>query len=370
MSFDINISELKPHPINKKIYGEEKEEIAKLAKQIKKSNHIADLIINQDNVIISGHRRYYACLILDKQELPCKRITFKDENEEIERLLLENQYRDKTTHQKLKETDAWKDVEQRKAKERQATSTGGNNPQLRDRCPQAEVGKTRDIIAERVGLGSGRTYERAKPVVEKIDELKEQGNDKDAKFLITVLNESVRGASDLAKLKSLDDITEEVKDQVISKELPVQKAVQTIRKDLGIITDGMRGGEKKVEKKIEKICSKCGEKKPILEFYSGRAECRNCHNNPVEEKVNIFNGVDMYALEADIKNLNKRVDYYDYETITMEIEAAITVFIFSIESYVNSSNNYEDMDIVKKENLLKSISDIENTINNLKNKLI
>ena len=60
-----------------------------------------------------------------------------------------------------------------------------------------EKGRATDIIAEKVNLGSGRTYDRAKSAVKKIDELKEQGKEKDAEFLKTVLNESVRGAKDL-----------------------------------------------------------------------------------------------------------------------------------------------------------------------------
>jgi len=365
---NIDIDRLIPHSLNKGIYGNE--DIQELADSIKKSNFIKPLIINQSNVIISGHRRYYACLFLKINELPCEILTFKDENEELERLLLENQNREKTNHQRMKEIEAWENIEKEKARKRQATSTGGNTPQLRDSGPQAEEGKSRDILAERVGLGSGRTYERAKPAVKKIDELKDQGNTKDAEFLTMVLNNNVRGAKDLSELESLDMISNELKDKVINKEVSVQKAIQAIRKDLGIVNDGMRGSEKeKKEEEKEKICSKCGKSKILLEFYNGRAECRDCHNNPVEKKVDIFKGVDMYALEADIKNPNKSVDDYDYETIVMEIEAAINSFICSVSRYTNSIETYEDIDLINKTSLLKSIDNIEITTNKLKNKL-
>jgi len=45
--------------------------------------------------------------------------------------------------------------EAEKASGRQATSTGGDNPQLRVNLPQAG-GRTRDKVAETIGLGSGR----------------------------------------------------------------------------------------------------------------------------------------------------------------------------------------------------------------------
>jgi len=361
---NINISKLKPHPMNKDIYGEEN--IKELAEQIKKSNIITNLIVNQDNIIISGHRRYYACVSLGKKELPCEKITFSNENEELERLLLENQYRDKSTYQKMKEAEVWEVIEKEKARQRQSGGQGGIL--LTDNVPEANKGEVREILAEKVGIGSGKTYDRAKSAVKKIDNLKKQGNEKDAEFLKTVLNESARGASDLAELDSLEDISEEIKKQVINKEIPVQKAVQTIRKDLGIVNDGMKKNNGK-EEGSEKVCSQCGQTKSILEFYKGRAECRDCHDKP-KAKKKMFEGIDMEALEADVKNLNKSINDYDDEDITMEIEAAINTFVFSVKRYVEGGDSYEDMELICKNKLLTAINNIEMTINELKNKLI
>ena len=366
---NINIKYLKPHPMNKNIYGEE--DIKGLAEDIKKTNIITNLIINQDNIIISGHRRYYACLSLGRKELPCEKITFSNENEELERLLTENKYRDKTTWQRMQEAKAWEGIEKSKAKKRQAI-TGSKNLGLVSDPGHTLEDKDRATvaIAEKVKLGSGRTYERAKKVVEKIDKLKEQGDEKNAEFLKTVLNESVRGAKDLAELESLEDISDDIKDQVIKKEIPVQKAVQTIRKDLGITTNNTKNNDKK-EGGDEKVCSKCGQKKSILEFYTGRSECRDCHHKYRENnKVDMFEGIDMYALEADIKNPNKRADDYTYEDIIMEIEAAINSFAFSVNRYVNDDKSYEDMDVTNKNKLLSSIDIVETIVNILKNKLI
>jgi hypothetical protein len=46
--------------------------------------------------------------------------------------------------------------------------------------PQAETGKTRDIIAEKVGLKSGRDADRAMLAVRKIDTLKDNGDNEKA----------------------------------------------------------------------------------------------------------------------------------------------------------------------------------------------
>ncbi len=52
-------------------------------------------------------------------------------------------------------------VERERARRRQATSTGGAQPQLKEKFPEAEKGQTRDKVAAAVGLGSGRTYDKA-----------------------------------------------------------------------------------------------------------------------------------------------------------------------------------------------------------------
>ncbi len=51
-------------------------------------------------------------------------------------------------------------VEQRLAKERQKTSTGGSKPQLRAKLPEAGKGRARDVLASRAGVSS-RTFEKA-----------------------------------------------------------------------------------------------------------------------------------------------------------------------------------------------------------------
>lgn len=60
----------------------------------------------------------------------------------------------------------WKGIEKEDARERQ-TLAGGDKvsvfaPALPDNCPEAlNKGDSRDKLAERVGFGSGKTYERA-----------------------------------------------------------------------------------------------------------------------------------------------------------------------------------------------------------------
>lgn len=59
-------------------------------------------------------------------------------------------------------------IESLKARERQATSTGGSNPQLVQKFAE---GATRDIVAKKMNIGSGDTYRKEKYIVDNKDSL-------------------------------------------------------------------------------------------------------------------------------------------------------------------------------------------------------
>lgn len=64
--------------------------------------------------------------------------------------------------QKAEEGKLWEEIESKKAKERQQLTQFGNSTVMDSVTSPSENGATRDIIASKVGIGSGRTYERAK----------------------------------------------------------------------------------------------------------------------------------------------------------------------------------------------------------------
>ncbi|KKM91183.1 hypothetical protein LCGC14_1231000, partial [marine sediment metagenome] len=47
------------------------------------------------------------------------------------------------------------------------TDLDSDDAEHRDNCPEVEPGRTRDIVAKKVGFGSGKEYERAKKVASK-----------------------------------------------------------------------------------------------------------------------------------------------------------------------------------------------------------
>ena len=99
----IDINLLQESPINHEIYGDDDSvQLAELVEKIKVSGYIKPLIINRNYLIISGHRRYRAAKALGMKEIEVEMIN-KDENQELEILLAENAFREKTTLQKVRE---------------------------------------------------------------------------------------------------------------------------------------------------------------------------------------------------------------------------------------------------------------------------
>ncbi len=62
-------------------------------------------------------------------------------------------------------------IESLKAKERQATSTGGTDPQLRPNLDKAENKRTDEIVAKKLGIGGKDTYRKEKFIVDNKDSL-------------------------------------------------------------------------------------------------------------------------------------------------------------------------------------------------------
>lgn len=249
-------TELKPHPKNIEIYGDE--DVGGLVAKIRESNWIKPLTVTQNNTIISGHRRYQACKQLGISSVPVEIRRFNNEYEELEALLLENEFREKTKEQKVKEGRTWEVIEGEKAKQRMLEAAKKTNEDLlkrddkrvKDNCPEPlnsitnikELnGQTRDAVAKKVGFGSGRDYERAKKVVEAIEEIRRNGDFEKAEVLKTVLEKSTDGALKLVKENNIERFTPERIERIktgeasineIHKEIKIEERVEERRQEV------------------------------------------------------------------------------------------------------------------------------------------
>lgn len=77
----LRLSDVKPYRHNPKIHTEEQIELIK--NSISKHGFINPIIIDENNVIISGHGRYTACERLKMEKVTCIRVSHLSESEKI-----------------------------------------------------------------------------------------------------------------------------------------------------------------------------------------------------------------------------------------------------------------------------------------------
>ena len=238
------VTALLPHPRNAAIYGDGAD--AAFAAELRASGWIKPLVVTPAGNgapdlyrIVSGHRRWRAARANGVREVPYEVRTFDSEQAELEALLLENAFREKTTEQRVREAEVWDEIERDKARTRMAAagaSAAPGRPSERDKTKEQMVreGEARekierkhakarmepalpekgtdpgsvplprprneaaDAVAARAGLGSGRTYERARKVVTAID----AASPSEARALRKVLERE--GAKPAARLLRLE----------------------------------------------------------------------------------------------------------------------------------------------------------------------
>ena len=199
---------LVPHPSYLSIYGEE-EDLSDVMILIGNQQYPRPLLINSENIIVNGYLYWKAAIALNWKAIPVEIREFPNLEAELELLLLENRERKKTNEQKVREALAWEGIEKVKAKQRkklaafitnQKLGRGVNESVREDLSLTTTFGKTRDRVANIVGLGSGRTYAKAKKIITKIDNLVEEGDVESANDLRKTLNEqSIDAASKLLR---------------------------------------------------------------------------------------------------------------------------------------------------------------------------
>ncbi|MFN6572350.1 ParB N-terminal domain-containing protein [Dendronalium sp. ChiSLP03b] len=162
----LSTSLLYTHPLNSSIYGE-REDLTRLKQSIAETGWIKPLVVTPDADgkryrVVDGNSCFKVCVELQIAEVWVEIKEFKNEQEELKALLAGNVAREKTIEQKVREGQLWEQIERCEAKSRQGRAGEGQ-------------GTTRDIIAKRVGLGSGVNYEHAAAAVKTLDETNDPG---------------------------------------------------------------------------------------------------------------------------------------------------------------------------------------------------
>lgn len=285
------LAELKPHPLNEEIYGahdkmnsDEKAEFEKLKESIANVGVLERIVIDEDMTIISGHRRYYALLDLGHEETVVDQFEFKTEGKRLTFLLTKNQYRSKTNSQRIREGMYMEANIKLLAKQNMAHKSPEEYQKI----------VTRDAVGEAVGM-SGSSYDRGKKVVEKIDELRDEGREEEADALEEKVNVSVSGAHKEVKppakknpeKKPVDPLfwyEEELKSliEIMTKkaEKMAKKRKSTTANSLSWFFNTIQEDAKRYRSWLQGEMHDCPVCKGMMTLASGVA-CGNCINGKV-----------------------------------------------------------------------------------------
>lgn len=182
---------LKNHLLNIEIYGDKPD--PEFVEMVRQNGVTEPIMVTQDYMIISGHRRNQAAKICKQKEVPIAIVDLADELEIEKLLIISNRQREKTNEIKLREYKRLKVIEQKQAAARKKATQKKGSTEVENLPPPGKQGKSRDLAAKEVGL-SGKTAEVGTKVIHKIDELEEAGETEEANALRDTLNKSVSGA--------------------------------------------------------------------------------------------------------------------------------------------------------------------------------
>lgn len=318
----INILKLKPHPRNEEIYGIN-EDISELKEKIRKNGLVTTLTITEDNVILSGNRRWKSCKQLVEEgdnrfcTVDCEVRNFDSEEDELEYLVISNDTREKTIEQKAREAQILIEVEKKKAEKRRLAKLKQNSSTDRAEPPTRieddSAGRPRDIVAKKLKMKSGREVERAVKSVETIDKLTEIGRKDDAELIRDTLNNT--SASTAADLSShIDELTEDEKQAIRDKKMSAYKVVSKYAtKRVPKVTDDM-SEEEQAELEHKQAC-----KEAVEEYIAQSMGLIDTSNLPVKDNtddlISFFNSsVNMFT--AAISNLMGKSSEFSAEQIS------------------------------------------------------
>lgn len=166
----IDITKIKTENRIRKDFGN----IQELADDIKQNGLINPPVVIAETdgtfTLLAGERRLRAMKSLGYRQVEVRTWGSLTDEQKLNIEISENEVRkDFSKAERVEYARRLEKIESVKARERQATSTGGVNPQL---CENShEAGRTDEIVAEKLGIGSSNTYRKEKYIVDNADTL-------------------------------------------------------------------------------------------------------------------------------------------------------------------------------------------------------
>ncbi len=166
----IDITKIKTENRIRKDFGN----IQELADDIKQNGLINPPVVIAETdgtfTLLAGERRLRAMKSLGYRQVEVRTWGSLTDEQKLNIEISENEVRkDFSKAERIEYARRLEKIESVKARERQATSTGGVNPQLS--LKSDEAGRTDEIVAERLEIGGKDTYRKEKYIVDNADTL-------------------------------------------------------------------------------------------------------------------------------------------------------------------------------------------------------
>lgn len=266
-------------------------DLKELSDDIAKNGLINPPVVTPDFELIAGERRLEAMKKLGYKQVEVRIMKVEDAEHKLNLEINENENRkDFNKSERIEYARQLERIERVKAKERQANSTGGANPQLSQNFAEAEKGKADDLVAEKMGIGSGEQYRKEKYIADNADpETLEQWNNEEisthkaytrVKELEKQLEESTAANKRLAdKVIEL----EQREPEIIEKEV-VPEDYEDLKSELKELMDYQR----ELENKLYELQKKPKEevKEVIKEVERGDIKYYKSEIKRLEDKLN------------------------------------------------------------------------------------
>lgn len=183
------VAELRPHPDNARIYGDTAD--SDLIESIRANGILSPILIAHDNRVISGHRRYDAAYQLGMDEVPVVLFRSEDELDILEALIESNRQRSKDGVIIGREYATLQDIinkrESRQGNNQYTNGDGASEKRFSD------AQKPSRQAAAQLGV-SQPTATKAAQTIKAIDNLKEQGKQREANQLEATLRHNISKA--------------------------------------------------------------------------------------------------------------------------------------------------------------------------------
>ncbi len=226
----VNISILKPHPENEKIYGEN-EDISELKESILTEGLSTPLKITDNKVIISGHRRWKSCCQLVNEGhsefsvVDCIVEHYQNSEAELKDIVLANAHRQKNYEQIAREALTLSEIHRTEAEKRMKLG------KKLDPMINLSQGSTREMTANDLKKSGVKISETNVSclinAIKSIDSYSANGKLLEASLIQRELHKNVPNYSTISNLtKNMDKLSEKDKQELFDNKITINKILK------------------------------------------------------------------------------------------------------------------------------------------------